>query len=74
MSKQCVFAILGASFASADNWTDDFNECNMYRAVGKGCPEDEHGDAKRFSMIPATQRTNNVAGHALDITPWSTES
>lgn len=25
-------------------------------------------------MIPATQRTNNVPGYALDITPWATES
>ena len=25
-------------------------------------------------MIPATQRTNNVAGYALDMTAWSTES
>ena len=25
-------------------------------------------------MIPATRRTNNVAGYALDVTPWSTAS
>ena len=25
-------------------------------------------------MIPATQRTNNLPGYALDITPWSTET
>lgn len=25
-------------------------------------------------MIPATQRTNNEAGYAMDVTPWSTES
>ena len=25
-------------------------------------------------MIPATQRTDNVAGYALDVTPWSTQT
>ena len=25
-------------------------------------------------MIPATQRSNNALGYAMDITPWSTES
>ena len=25
-------------------------------------------------MIPATQRTDNLPGYALDITPWSTET
>ena len=25
-------------------------------------------------MIPATQRTNNLPGYALDITPWTTET
>ena len=25
-------------------------------------------------MIPATQRTNNVPGYAIDVTPWSTEN
>lgn len=60
--------------ALAQSWTDDFTQCNMYRIIDWDCPEDNKKDGKRFTMIPATQRTENVAGYALDVTPWSTET
>ena len=68
--------VLSASVARADtwSWTDDFTECNMYRLVNAECPDDGNNDAKRFPMIPATQRTDNIAGYALDVTPWSTDT
>lgn len=46
----------------------------MNRALGKKCPEDYIQNGHRFEVIPATQRTNNLPGFALDITPWTTES
>ena len=58
----------------ADDWTDDFTKCNMYRLVDQVCPEDLKSDGQRFTIIPATQRTNNVPGFALDITPWATDT
>ena len=71
-SLVAICALMGA--AHADDWTDDFTKCNIYRLVDQVCPEDEKGDGQRFTIIPATQRTNNVAGYALDITPWATET
>ena len=62
------------SLALADSWTDDFTKCNLYRLVDQDCPEDSDKEGKRFTMIPATQRTNNAAGYALDVTPWATET
>lgn len=58
----------------AEDWTDDFTVCNMYRLIDLDCPKDKAGAKTRYSIIPATQRTNNVPGYALDITPWSTSS
>lgn len=55
------------------SWTDDFTECNMYRLIEQECPKDSKGSKVRQIMIPATQRTNNVAGYALDITPWTAD-
>ena len=60
--------------SKADEWTDDFTKCNIYRLVDQVCPEDQKGDGQRFTLIPATQRTNNVPGYALDVTPWATET
>ena len=56
------------------DWTDDFTKCNAYRAVDQDCPDDRTSDGKRFTMIPATQRTDNTAGYALDVTPWTTDN
>ena len=72
MSKLFITSVL-ASITNAD-WTDDFTECNLHRAIGSTCPSDARADAKRFTMIPATKRSNNVAGFALDVTPWATET
>lgn len=69
-----TLAALISTTAFAQSWTDDFTKCNMYRLVDWDCPEDTKKDGKRYTMIPATQRTENVAGYALDVTPWSTES
>ena len=68
--------LIGSQVVKAEesSWTDDFTECNMYRILDWQCPEERGIDAKRFEMIPATQRTNNVAGFALDVTPWSTKT
>ena len=69
-----VLSVLLANPAIADDfdWTDDFTKCNVYRLVDQECPEENDGAGKRYTMIPATQRTNNVAGYAIDLTPWGT--
>ena len=67
-------ALMVHQLAMADDWTDDFTKCNVYRLVDQVCPEDQKGDGQRFTVIPATQRTNNVPGYALDVTPWATET
>ena len=69
-----ILALTGLVSADDYDWTDDFTKCNMYRLVDQDCPEDANEDGKRFTVIPATQRTRNRAGYALDITPWSTEN
>lgn len=46
----------------------------MYRLVEQDCPDDTKGNGKRYDAIPATQRTNNSEGYAMDITPWSTDN
>ena len=56
------------------SWTDDFTTCNLYRLVDKQCPDDDLKDGRLYTMIPATQRTNNVPGFAIDMTPWGTKS
>ena len=63
-----------AAAADEFSWTDDFTTCNLYRLVDKSCPDDDKKDGKLYTMIPATQRTNNVPGFAVDMTPWGTKS
>lgn len=33
-----------STVVQAENWTDDFTKCNMYRLVDQVCPEDQKGD------------------------------
>ena len=74
--KFAYAACMLSSLSSADkSWYDDFTLCNMYRIVEQECPDEQPvNNGRRYIMIPATQRTDNPSGYALDVTPWSTKS
>ena len=72
--KQSLLLIQLVASQSLTDLTDDLSECNLNRALGKKCPEDYIQNGHRFELIPATQRTNNLPGFAMDVTPWTTET